>query len=394
LLEVAYFIYQTGLKSHLGIMNLAHMYSSGSNVVWTPNDDNLSLYFSNISTTKVQIRHGYSYLRGFQRFCYYNDSIIPKIRDQIEEEDLWKGNNGYLRNYIHYYFSRLLEERKVLTLRDNATNEITALLWCVGLTDRTERTPLYAIAVKTTETDQATVCQVTGHRAPFMLAITTRTNKALFSGNHLRSGKDYIKYTNQKLPPLPLAHPLPLAAQFLFDRVNQTLVPGQLLMFDAFGITDPSTAIDITHVFPDSESDKDEYDLRKKRIPEKYHHLSDSVLIRRMRDGLTHAVEMAILNPRLGVPQFFNHTVQLLLPISLDEDITNAFVPDVVLALSWNQLQRAYVVETMLTVAMAKGNARLVQRLDQEWLKKATVSSPPLPPHIHPPSPSFVVTYF
>ena len=346
-------------------------------MIWTENDEVLESCFTNLSTLKVQSRPNITFLKGLQRFCYYKESMLPKIRDQIEDEDIWKENNGgYLRNYIQYYFSRLLEERKVLTLKDTTTNDIYALMWCVGLTDSIERTPLYAIAVRTTENDHAAVCQSTGHRPPYMLTITTRSNKVLFSGNHLRSGKDYIKYMSgpTKLPPLPLTRPLPLAAQFLFDRTRQSLVPGQLLMFDAFGISDPSTAIDITHVFPDADTDKNEYTTRKSRIPEKYHHLSDTVLIRRMRDGLTHAVQMAILNPRLGVPQFFNHSVQLLLPISLDEDTARDFEPDVVLALSWNTNQGAYVVETMLTVAMAKGNARLVQRLDQDWLKKPAVS--------------------
>ena len=357
------------------------MHSNGlsSRLVWTENDETIEQYFISLSAMKVQSKPGTSFLKGFQRFCYYNDFMIPKIRDQIEDEDIWKENNGtYLRNYIQYYFSRLLEERKVLTLKDTSTNEIHALMWCVGLTDKYERAPLYAIAVKTTATDAAAFCQSTGHRPPYMLTITTRSNKVLFSGNHLRSGKDTIKYMSgsTKLPPLPLTRPLPLAAQFLFDRTRQSLVPGQLLMFDAFGISDPSTAIDITHVFPDADTDKNEYTTRKSRIPEKYHHLSDTVLIRRMRDGLTHAVQMAILNPRLGVPQFFNHSVQLLLPISLDEDTARDFEPDVVLALSWNTNQGAYVVETMLTVAMAKGNARLVQRLDQDWLKKPAVSTP------------------
>ena len=92
-------------------------------------------------------------------------------------------------------------------------------------------------------------------------------------------------------------------------------------------------------------------------------------LLRGLRGRLDDAVDLARKraewNFRTAVPSFYprEDTMCLLLPLALVDDDH----PDVALVVS-RASERAYQGETILTMAMAYGNARLVCRPESDWL--------------------------
>ena len=95
----------------------------------------------------------------------------------------------------------------------------------------------------------------------------------------------------------------------------------------------------------------------------------DPRLLRGLRGRLDDAVDLARKraewNFRTAVPSFYprTDTMCLLLPLALVDDDH----PDVALVVS-RASERAYQGETILTMAMAYGNARLVCRPESDWL--------------------------
>ena len=69
-------------------------------------------------------------------------------------------------------------------------------------------------------------------------------------------------------------------------------------------------------------------------------------------------------NYKIAVPQYFNGKIQLLLPLCLvDSDI-----PDLALVVTKNQSENFYQGHTRLTMEMAYNNARLIAKLESNWL--------------------------
>lgn len=69
-------------------------------------------------------------------------------------------------------------------------------------------------------------------------------------------------------------------------------------------------------------------------------------------------------NYKIAVPQYYNGTIQLLLPLCLvDENI-----PDLALVVTKNKTGNFYQGHTCLTLEMAYNNARLIAKPDSSWL--------------------------
>eukprot|EP00487_Bulimina_marginata_P000724 TRINITY_DN11442_c0_g1_i1.p1 TRINITY_DN11442_c0_g1~~TRINITY_DN11442_c0_g1_i1.p1 ORF type:complete len:140 (+),score=2.89 TRINITY_DN11442_c0_g1_i1:337-756(+) len=104
-------------------------------------------------------------------------------------------------------------------------------------------------------------------------------------------------------------------------------------------------------------------------------HLKLSQLIEAFNSGLARTQRMVESNPRLAVPQGFVDTkhreyrMELLLPLIVEfprysgQHYKFALVVD-----KSKQLNRKYVVKSILTLDMAYGNARLIGNVDSLWL--------------------------
>lgn len=67
---------------------------------------------------------------------------------------------------------------------------------------------------------------------------------------------------------------------------------------------------------------------------------------------------------KTAIPQYYNHSIQLLIPICLQ----HPGKPDLALACMKTQDGSKYLGRTCLTLKMAYHNARLIARLDNSWL--------------------------
>lgn len=68
---------------------------------------------------------------------------------------------------------------------------------------------------------------------------------------------------------------------------------------------------------------------------------------------------------KTAIPQYYNHGIQLLIPICLQ----SPGKPDLALACMKTADGTRYLGRTCLTLKMAYHNARLLARLDSSWLK-------------------------
>ena len=69
-------------------------------------------------------------------------------------------------------------------------------------------------------------------------------------------------------------------------------------------------------------------------------------------------------NYKLAVPHWYNDKVQLLLPLSITDDM----VADIALVAEKDAARNKYMIRTALTMSMAYNNARVICAPDRQWL--------------------------
>lgn len=122
--------------------------------------------------------------------------------------------------------------------------------------------------------------------------------------------------------------------------------------------------------------------LNRARLP-KYDDYSDGDLILKIENAQQVSFRKARQNPRTAVPQWFRDKndqsgkgeMQLLLPINLDKPTSNN--PDAALVIrltKTNDGKPMYEIATVVDLEMAIGNARLICRLDDNWLLRSVCS--------------------
>lgn len=108
------------------------------------------------------------------------------------------------------------------------------------------------------------------------------------------------------------------------------------------------------HIFGDGEN--------VLRLPEKVR--SSGLGVQLFDGALRQTRRMLEEDYKTAVPQYYNHSIQLLLPICLQ----NPGKPDLALACMKTPDKSKYLGRTCLTLRMAYHNARLLARLDMGWL--------------------------
>jgi len=115
-------------------------------------------------------------------------------------------------------------------------------------------------------------------------------------------------------------------------------------------------------------------------IPQQYAETDDAYRMR-LRTELSEAVDRMLMrvqdNYGTVVPQLYNHQLQLLLPLSFDHGMSTPLAIPVTKQLSnnpanpdpRNPFHWEYRGATVLKIAMAYNNARLLRKVESEWLR-------------------------
>ena len=120
------------------------------------------------------------------------------------------------------------------------------------------------------------------------------------------------------------------------------------------------------------------FDSRLEIIPQYEHIFGDEENIQRLPENvrtsrmkvqlfdgaLRQTRHMLEADYRTAVPQYYNHGIQLLTPVCLQ----NPGKADLALACVKTSDGKKYLGRTCLTIKMAYHNARLLARLDSSWL--------------------------
>lgn len=212
------------------------------------------------------------------------------------------GDMGILKSYLEHTFHRLLEEGKVKETK-------TCAIFHTGLLNAYYQ-PIYAYFVPNLIPD----------RQPWFL--------------------DGF-YTDYNL--------LMMGITELPERANYFTNPAELV-FD----TRLEVIPQYEHIFGDKEN--------LYRLPE---HMRDGTIGMQLFDGaLRQTRRMLEADYRTAIPQYYNRTIQLLIPICLQ----SPGKPDLALACVKTSDGSRYLGRTCLTLRMAYNNARLIARLDSGWL--------------------------
>lgn len=238
----------------------------------------------------------------------YNRQIERLARMAPEKWDFGQaGDNGILKGYLEQTFRRLYEEGKV---RETETYAIfhTGLLNCYDQ-------PIYAYFVPNLIPDR---------------------QKWFLEGF----------YTEYFLLKAQITK-LPEKAEYVEDFAD--------LVFD--------TRLEIVpqyeHIFGDEEN--------VRRLPE---NVRESRMGVSLFDGaLRRTRRMLEADYRTAIPQYYDHSIQLLIPVCLREPGR----PDVALVCMKTADNSRYLGRTCLTLKMAYHNARLLSRMEGSWLHRCLV---------------------
>lgn len=105
------------------------------------------------------------------------------------------------------------------------------------------------------------------------------------------------------------------------------------------------------------------------RLPEDWRELSKIQKVQRLEGAVNIAKKKVEANYTLAVPQYYRNSLQLLLPISLQDE------NKVDLGLAISKENGIYSGRTCLTYDMAYNNARLIARPDSSWLKPEKIDN-------------------
>lgn len=257
-------------------------------------------------------------------YCKDFDRILENLAELAAPED-WgtrEGNpeqkNPILYKYIHHTFARIYEEFKSL----DEENKHKKLAICgeyacfnTGLfTENYE--PIYGLFQKH---------KYPGQQDWFLIGFFEEGNNSLKEFSHLPERASY--FTD--------------ISELIFDYRLQIRPQMQ-------------------HILGDPENIE--------RLPKSLQEPSKRDLVATLLNGQIELVKRKVAaNYKLAVPQFYKGSVQLLLPLCLEDGKT----PD--LALVIKKEGNYYSARTCLTLEMAYNNARLIAKPETDWLKSSFI---------------------
>jgi hypothetical protein len=244
-------------------------------------------------------------------------ALIPAFDDRVDElatmassED-WEYQNSpsaerkpILRNYLRYTYRRIAEEGKVAFTDDDAYS-----CWNTGL--------------------------VTSHQEPIYMA---------FNVNRLPDRRSYwhfSRFVRRGHWELTKFQRLPEMANYFNDP--------SLLVYDAR----KELRANVEHIIAENRD----------RFPTTLQSMPDYGLQNLVKGAIDSAIERVKRNYKTAIPQYYNGTVQLLLPLCLVDSAKAD------LALVIDRIGDFYRAATCLTLDMAYNNARQLAKPDRDWLQ-------------------------
>lgn len=243
-------------------------------------------------------------------FAYFNsiDDKLLKLSEMTSEE--WgssKGDTAILKYYLQKTFEKVYDEGKVFEVDGDTPYAIF-------------NTGLY------TELFDSIYCY-------FILNTSTLANKQKWFLDGFYTTYEIGRKNIKDLP----------------ERANYFQDPSLLVFNSNLPIN-----IQFSHILSDEEN--------VKRLPQD---LQSNKMLPTIFSGAIDIMKKRVTaNYKLAVPQYYNKTIQLLLPLCLCS-------PDVVdVALVVTKCDSYYQGHTCLTLEMAYSNARLIAKPESNWLKR------------------------
>jgi hypothetical protein len=244
-------------------------------------------------------------------------ALIPHFDEQIDhladlaESENWDYQNvpsaepkPILHNYVKYTYKRIAQEKKIAVTKDEKH-----ACWNTGV--------------------------VTSHQEPIYM---------LFEENKFPDRKSYWhfwRFARKGQWDLNEFHSLPDMAHYYEDPA--------LLVYDTRKELRPN----VEHIIEDN----------RHRFPAALAHMSDFALQNLLKGAIEAVIERVKRNYKTAVPQYYDGTVQLLLPLCL----TDPSKAD--LALVVERFPEFYRAATCLPLDWAYNNARQLARPDRDWLQ-------------------------
>jgi Domain of unknown function (DUF3825) len=248
---------------------------------------------------------------------FYDFAMMPKYEQSIAdlatlaEPEEWDyktspqiTSHPILQNYIKYTYRRVAEEKKVAVTKDEKS-----ACWNTGL--------------------------ITPSQEPIYI---------LFGQNMLPEKKNYWhfwKFARRGQFELNRFPSLPEMAHYFDDP--------SYLVYD----TRKELRANIEHIISDN----------KIRFPTSLQAMNDFALQNMLKGAIDSATERVKRNYKTAVPQYYNGSIQLLLPLCLTDPASAD------LAIVLERFHEFYRAATCLTLDMAYNNARQLARPDRDWLK-------------------------
>jgi len=252
------------------------------------------------------------------QFAYvpkYEDAI-KYLAENLAEKEEWDWSTStektysILKNYIEHTFRKIKSEEKVVYTTDNQY-----ACFNTGLTTSNQE-EIFAFFEKLRTRKE-------GASAEFCLKAFLKKSDNLL-----------LQYFSSNLPDIADYFTNP---ELLIFNPKNTLIP------------------DIDHIICDNIS----------RFPDTMKNTDEAEVRRRLIGSIEEVKKRVKSNYKLAVPQYFNNSIQLLLPLNLTAGSPN---PDLALVV-YKLNDKTYSAKTCLTIQMAYNNARLIVKPQSDWLK-------------------------
>ncbi len=244
-------------------------------------------------------------------------AIIEQWSFKNPRPDLKNIKNPILHNYITHTLSRLEYERKTATSQEEKNKKI------------------YIV-------DNQIACFNTG-----LFTKNYRYIYAYFEKNPIPNQQPWILRAFLPQHSLRNVYPFPARAKYFNDISD--------LIYD----TDVELVPNLDHILDDEEN--------KNRIPERIREAGNRSMI---FDGAIELAKKKIeANYKTAIPQYFRGKIQFLIPLCLD--IENPENVDLALAVEKMDVNghKFYRGNTCITLEMSYNNARLLAKIDSDWLR-------------------------
>ena len=299
-------------------------------------------------------------------------SILRKVINIMNPENWGYNEEEEAKNigrYLYGYFTKLYEQKEVYVFdrTEGKYNGDELLAWNTGLVTE-NMVEIYALMAPykgdppESQIDRNIMIPVYPPKLNWEYILVTFLTGPQMTKMNMKSRLGVDPFHPEELP----------KRAFFFDKDPELMVYDPNIPFSS------DAAVDWNHLIVRSG-------IEEKRLPQ--YILDDNLgreqLVLKFRQGLEKTKLKLLYQPRLAIPQFFRDKnemegeLQLLLPLSLgyrdcDVAVTLRVIRSIVAdstRATGRKAIKSYTVGTILSIEDAYYNARLIQPVDQNWLR-------------------------